>query len=193
MGLETVVEDIREEARAEAQEIRNDADERAQEIIESARADADSIREDARATAGRRIDQERERALSSANLEAKQDLLRARRNLLEQVRSGVEHRLADADGERRRELTEPLLDAAATEFKDDEHIEVYCRAADADLVDDLVADRDGFTRAGEIDCLGGVIVEGADGNIRINNTFDSVIDAVWEDRLKDISDRLFQE
>ena len=193
MGLETVVEDIRADARARADELRKEADERAAEIVAAAEQDAESIREDAETAAERRIAQEREQALSSAKLEAKQERLRARRTVLEDVRADVEERLAALEGDRRRELTAALLDAAAAEFDDADTAEVYSRPADADLVEDLLAEHHGFERAGDVDCLGGVIVESEDAQLRVNNTFDSVIEIVWEDRLKDISDRLFEE
>ena len=42
-------------------------------------------------------------------------------------------------------------------------------------------------------CLGGVVVDSADSRVRVNNTFDSVLDDVWEDSLKDVSDILFDQ
>ncbi len=193
MGLDTVEEDIREEARAEAAEIREAAEERAATILEEARVDADATREAAHQAAEDQIQQERERAISSAKLEAKQQLLQARRNVLEEVRGTVEEELAAMEGDRRRELTELLLDAATEEFEDDAHLEVYTRPVDADLVEELLADREGVERGGDVECLGGVLVEGGGGSVRVDNTFDSILDEVWEDRLKDISDQLFEE
>ncbi len=67
MSLQTVVEDIRDEARARAQEISDAADERAEEIIADAEADADQIREEREAEVERTIEQEREQRLSSAS------------------------------------------------------------------------------------------------------------------------------
>ena len=191
MSLETVVEDIRDEARARADEIRDEADERAQEIIDEAEADAEQIRADREAEVDREISQEREQRLSSAKLQAKQARLGARRDVLEDVRADVETALADLGGDRREELTRALLDAAVAEFDDGDELAVYGRADDQDLLEDVLTDYDGATFAGERDCLGGVVVESESSRVRVNNTFDSLLETVWEDNLRDISDRLF--
>ncbi|GGN91621.1 V-type ATP synthase subunit E [Haloarcula pellucida] len=191
MSLDTVVEDIRDEARARADEIREAADERAEEIISEAEADADLIREEREAEVDREIEQEREQRLSSAKLEAKQARLGARRDVLQDVREDVEQAIADLEGDRREELTRSLISAAVEEF-DDDSLQVYGRADDQDLIEDILTDYDDAEFAGEYDCLGGVVVESEASRVRVNNTFDSVLESVWEDNLKAISDRLFE-
>lgn len=192
MSLETVVEDIRDEARARAEEIRAEADERADEIIADAEADAEGIREEREAEVEREISQEREQQLSSAKLEAKQARLGARRDVLEDVRSDVEAAIADIEGDRREELTRELLGAAAEEFGDSE-LRVYGRAEDQSLIEEILTEYDDATFAGEWECLGGVVVESESSRVRVNNTFDSVLESVWEENLKAISDRLFDD
>jgi len=193
MSLETVVEDIRDEARARAEEIRAEADERAEEIISEAEADAEQIREEREAEVEREIEQEREQRLSSAKLEAKQARLGARRDVLEDVRTDVEAAIADLEGDRREELTRELFAAAADEFDDGAELRVYGRAEDQSLVEDILTEYDDATFAGEKECLGGVVVESEASRVRVNNTFDSVLESVWEDNLKAISDRLFDD
>ena len=193
MSLETVAEDIRDEARARAEEIRESGEAQAQEILEEAEREAEEIREETLADAERQIAQEREQRLSSAKLEAKQTRLEARRDVLQQVRSDVENRIAALEGDEREELTRALLDDAASEFDDATDVDVYGRPADADLLEDLVAEYDGFEYAGEYDCLGGVVVEGTESRLRVKNTFDSVLEDVWEDELREISERLFDQ
>jgi V/A-type H+-transporting ATPase subunit E len=195
MSLETVVEDIREEAREEAAAIREEGEARAEEILDEAEADAERIHEEAEREAEREIEREREQAVSSAKLEAKQDRLEARRDALQDVREAVEERVASMEGERREELTRALLADAAAEFDDGDEPAVYCRADDEALVEDLLDEPafDGLVYGGETDCLGGVAVESESSRVRVDNTFDSVLDDVWEDSLKDVSDRLFPD
>lgn len=193
MSLETVVEDIRDEARERAKEIRADAEERADDIVAEAEADADEIVAEAEADVESEIAQEREQKLSSAKLEAKQMRLEARRDALQSVRSSVEDRITDLDGDEREELTRELLDAASTEFDDDADVRVFGRADDEALISDILDDYDGYEYAGEYDCLGGVVVESDTSRVRVNNTFDSVLEDVWENNLKAISARLFDE
>jgi len=193
MSLETVVQDIRETARERAEEIRAEGEARAEEIVSEAEADAEEILADAEREADREVEREREQRLSSANLEAKQQRLAARRDVLEDVREDVEARIADLSGERREALTRELLDAAAAEFEGIDSASVYGRAEDADLIESLAADYDGYEYAGEYDCLGGVVVESEASRLRVNNTFDSIVEDVWEDELKEIAAQLFED
>jgi V/A-type H+-transporting ATPase subunit E len=193
MSLDTVVEDIRDEARARAEEIREEGEQRAEEIIQEAEQDADRIVEEAEQEVQRQIEQEREQALSSAKLEAKQERLEARRDMLERVREQVETELVDLDGDDREELTRELLDAASAEFDEGEDVAVYGRADDEQLLETILADYDGWSYAGERECLGGVVVESEASRVRVNNTFDSVLEDTWENNLKEISDRLFEQ
>jgi V/A-type H+-transporting ATPase subunit E len=193
MSLDTVAEDIRDEARARAEEIRSVGDERASEIVEDAEADAEEIREEREAEVEREIEQRREQAVSSAKLEAKQARLEARRDALNDVRSEIEESLAEIEGEHRRSLTTSLLDAAAEEFDEGEAVSVYGRGDDEALLEDILEDYDGYSVAGTYDCLGGVVVESEESRVRVNNTFDSILDTVWEDSLKQLSTRLFEQ
>jgi V/A-type H+-transporting ATPase subunit E len=193
MSLETVVEDIRDEARARAEEIREEAEEQADEIVAQAETEADQIREDAETEAKRQIEQEREQRLSSAKLEAKQARLEARRETLQDVYDEVEGALVDLDEETRTELTRALLDAAAVEFDEGDDVRVYGRGDDQALIESILEDYSGFAYAGEVECLGGVVVESDASRVRVNNTFDSVLEDVWEDNLKEISAQLFEQ
>ncbi|WP_042663441.1 V-type ATP synthase subunit E [Haloferax sp. ATB1] len=193
MSLDNVVEDIRDEARARAEDIRQDGQEQADEIVAEAEADAEELLESRKADVEQQLEREREQALSSAKLEAKQARLSARRDVLQRVREQVESELAELEGDRREELTRSLLDAASVEFEDEDEVSVYGRAADEDLLSSILEDYDGYEFAGERDCLGGVVVEGSNSRVRVNNTFDSVLDTVWEDNLKEVSARLFDD
>jgi V/A-type H+-transporting ATPase subunit E len=192
MSLETVVEDVRDEARARAEEIREEGDSRAEEIISEAEADAESIVQQREEEIEAQVQEEREQALSSAKLTAKQERLEARRDALEQVRDGLETHVADIDGERRKELTRSLLDDAAQEFDDAASVEVYGREDD-EVLPELVDEYEGWSIAGTEDCLGGVVVKSESSRVSVDNTFDSVIEAVWDEELKRISERLFEE
>ncbi len=192
MSLDTVVEDIRDEARARAEEIRDEADAEAEEILAEAKDDAEDIREQREQEVERTIEQEREQKLSSAKLEAKQSRLEAKRDILQDVRSDVEASIADLD-DGREELTRALLDAAAEEFDEDDDVAVYGRADDQDLLESILEEYDGFEYAGEYDCLGGVVAESEQSRVRVKNTFDSILEEVWEDNLREISEQLFED
>ncbi|MBZ6495585.1 V-type ATP synthase subunit E [Natrinema longum] len=193
MSLDTVVEDIREEAHARAEDIRSEGETRAEEIESAAREDADEIIADAEAEVESEIEQLREQRLSSAKLEAKQKRLEARRDALAEVRDAVEDELAALEGDTRESLTRDLLEAATVEFDEGDDVTVYGRSDDAELLESILEEYDGYEYAGEYDCLGGVVVESDQSRVRVNNTFDSVLEDVWEDNLQEISNRLFEQ
>lgn len=209
MSLENVVEDIRKEARDRAEEIEADAEDQAQELISEAEAEAEEIIAQREEEIERQIDQERERRISSANLEAKQEILQARREVLSEVRATAEDELASKeavrtttrappsqdkrstfDEERRAELTATLLEDALAEFEG--QAEVYCRPEDTEMVRDILESYEDVTLAGKTDCLGGVVVESPGSRVRVRNTFDSILEEVWSDRVREINDRLFE-
>jgi V/A-type H+-transporting ATPase subunit E len=190
MSLDTVVEDIRDEARTRAEEIRGEAEREAEEIREAAEADAEETHDQRMEAVEATIEQEHEQKLSSAKLEAKQARLEARRDVLAAVREAVEAELVGLDRDTREEVTRALLDAAAPEFDDATDVSVRGRPDDRELLEEILADYE-FEYGGEYDCLGGVVVASEDSRIRVNNTFDSVLEDVWQDNLREISDRLF--
>jgi V/A-type H+-transporting ATPase subunit E len=194
MSLDTVVEDIRDEARARAEEIRTEGRERADEIVADAESDAEEIVETREQEIERQISQRREQAISAAKLEAKQERLKARRDALETVREQTEEELASLSGDRREEFTRALLDASAAEFDAADDIVVRGRAADEAMLEAVLADYEGFSLSDEtVDCLGGVVVESQRSRVRVDNTFDSILDTVWEENLKDVSGILFDQ
>jgi len=193
MSLDTVVEDIREEAHARAEDIRSEGETRAEEIESAAEEDAEEIVETAEQEVEREIEQLREQRLSSAKLEAKQKRLEARRDVLGDVREQVEDELVVLEGDTRKELTQVLLDAASEEFDEGDDVSVYGRADDQELIESILEAYDGYEYAGEYDCLGGVVVESEESRVRVNNTFDSVLEDVWEDNLREISVQLFDQ
>ncbi|MFB6132893.1 MAG: V-type ATP synthase subunit E [Halanaeroarchaeum sp.] len=193
MSLDTVVEDIREEARERVAEIEESAEERAEEIVADAETEAEEIRETAEQEVEREIERERDQRLSSAKLEAKQERLEARRDILEEVRETLEERIANLPDDEREELVRVLLDAATTEFDEGSTLRIYTRPDDTDLLESILDEYDDCELAGTHDCLGGVVVESDETRVRVNNTFDSLLDDVWEDNLKQISARIFEE
>lgn len=192
MSLESVVEDIREQAHAEAEEIRQTAAEEAESIVAEAEAEAETILAEREREVEREAEQLREQQLSSANLEAKQLKLQARREALDTVREQVESRLAELPTDERRALTEVLLEAALEEFDADEELVLHGPAGDEDILADLAAADDRLSVGEPVDRLGGVIVEGTTTRMRVDNSLDAVLDEVWDDSLRSISDALFE-
>ena len=192
MSLEQVRDDIEKEARARADEIRAEADEKAEAIVAEAEADAEEIKQQRADEVETEIDQKREQALSGAKLEAKQQRLEARRDVLDDVREEIEAALVELDDDTREKLTRSLIAAAAVEF-DDDSVVVHGRSDDQELIEEILSEYEGFSFGDSRDCLGGVVVESETSRVRVNNTFDSVLESDWDEQLKELSTLLFEQ
>jgi V/A-type H+-transporting ATPase subunit E len=191
MGLETVVDDIKDEARTRAEEITEEAEKDAEETLEEAREEAEKIKKEEREAAEKRAEELREQEVSSAKLEARKMQSRERRDLLAELRADVRDELAELE-EGREEMTRTLLEGAIEELDEDSGV-VYAAERDAELVKDILGDYDGFKYGGTTEILGGVVVEVSGGDVRVNNSFDSVLETVWNDSLKEVSESLLGE
>jgi V/A-type H+-transporting ATPase subunit E len=64
---------------------------------------------------------------------------------------------------------------------------VHGNARDANEVRAIV----GGNFGGTIDCLGGVVIESADGTTRLDLTFDSLLHDLWDDVVKEVATTLW--
>ena len=191
MSLETVVEDIREKARGDAERILSESDAEGKEITDKARKEASVNRAVGREEISRKIELEKEQKFSSTNLAAKQKTLEKKRDLLELVRQEIENEISQIKGKEREELTGKLIESSIKEFTGVKDVVVYGNLEDEKLLKSLLKKHKGVKYGGEYECIGGVVMESESARMRVNNTFDSIIETVWTEELKNISELLF--
>jgi len=191
MSLETVVEDIRNEALKSAKRILSEAAKVEEEIVGSAKKSASGVKIAGGEEMNRIIRLEREQRFSSANLEAKQKVLEMKQELIEIIRKDVEEEIKNISGKDREALTKILMDSSAKEYENMDDVVVYGQSKDEKLLKSLLKNHKGIKYGGMYDCIGGVVMESESARMRVNNTFDSIIDAVWTEELKNISGLLF--
>ncbi len=191
MGMETVVDDIKDEAREEAEALVTDAEAEAEQMLEEARKEAEEIRNAEEEKAEREAEEIHEQTVSSARLDARKMRSQAEKRLLSNLREEVEDRLSELE-ESREDLTRDLIEDAVDELDQDGGT-VRGAEHDTELVKELVEEFDGYTVGDPVEILGGVVVEGGDGEVRVDNSFDSVLERVWNQELKEISTELLGE
>tara|TARA_A100001037_G_scaffold306786_1_gene355492 strand:+ start:2496 stop:3083 length:588 start_codon:yes stop_codon:yes gene_type:complete len=191
MSLETVVEDIRGKARGDAERILSEAKVEGEEVVDKAKKEASAIRTMGKEEITRRIELEQEQKFSSANLAAKQKTLEKKRDLLEVVRKEIENEISQIKGKEREKLTEELMKSSVKEFVGMKDVIVYGRSEDEKLIKSLLKKHKGVKYGGECECIGGIVMESESARMRVNNTFDSIIETVWTEELKNISEQLF--
>jgi V/A-type H+-transporting ATPase subunit E len=191
MGLEAVVEDIRAKGRTEADRIRAESKQETDTILEAAGRRVAEIKLAAEAESAKQtrhiIDQE----VSAANLLVKRELLNTQKALLDKVHETTRTEIARLPESFHREAIKNLLTEVKKEVSQGK---IQCNARDVAIVKSLIAGHaefSGFTVAEAVNIDGGIIVEGKAGELKIDYSYRTFLDKVWESRLKDASDILF--
>ena len=191
MGLEAVVNEIREKGRREAEKIRAETRADVEEILKNAQVRAAeikvSVEEEAGRTASHTINQE----VSAANLVVKRQVLNAQKKLLDQVYSASLAAVGDLPAEFHEKVLTELLKRAAKEIKKGV---VHANERDLPVVEEIISrlkTLSGYTVGDPVDIPGGIIVESTDGELKIDYSYRTFLDEIWESGLKDASDILF--
>src|SRR5438309_5053622 len=182
MGLETVIEDVLARGRSEAEEIRRATAEERERILRDARVEGAKLLAQRDQEAKGAAERVRIQALARAELESKKIVLSAQKDLLDQVYAAVLDklsRLAESEG-----LVQSLLRAHEEEWRNGK---VYSNARDANAVRSLV----GKNFGGTIDCVGGIVIDSADGSRRIALRFETILADVWRDSIKEVAEVLW--
>lgn len=182
MTLEPIIQRILDRGRAESEA-----------VINAAKAEADStlgrMREGGQENLSRKLNEAREAAdklrtqeIARAELEARKIFLASQRDVLEAVRVEALARLSSP--KIKEEILRTLLDRSEADWKAGK---VYSNTNDRELVRRIVGSRFG----GTIDCAGGVIIESDDGASRIDLRFETLLQDIWEDSVKEIAEMLW--
>ncbi|ADE36945.1 V-type ATP synthase subunit E [Methanohalophilus mahii] len=182
MGLETVIKDVMDVAQATVSEINAEADAEASRIIEDAKQSAKEIKGKRLAKAEDEIQRMQRQELSSANLEVKRTMLNARKEVLEKAYNRAFDEIAGLSADKQESLLKNIIESHESKGS-----RIYSNKESEDIVKKLSS----LEYAGNIDCIGGVVIENEDGSIRLDYTYEGILDSVYEQNLKQISDILF--
>lgn len=191
MGLEAVVEEIRDKGKSEAEKIRAESRQEVGHILAAAHKRVAEIKVAAEDDVARQAAHLMSIEVSAANLLVKRELLNTKKEMLNQV---YQTTLAEIS-----RLPESFHKEAIKKFLTDVKKEmpkgtVYCNARDVPAAKAVLSEhRDfaGFSLGNPIDIEGGIIVESEEGGLQIDYSYRTFLDRVWESGLKDASDILF--
>ncbi len=169
MGLEELrkaIEDQAEKAetvvladgKAEASRIIEEAKQQAEELVVKARVEAEAAKKD------------EARKISSANLRARRIVAEAEEAVIERTLSGLLARLGKMHSTHKTEYAKAFGLLAKQALTEMPGAKIRCAKRDAALAKK-------FGKLGEpIETAGGLLAESTDGRIRIDNTFESLIE-----------------
>ncbi len=187
MPLDSVVQEIYRKGEEQVQAIISEANKEAEKIIKEAEEKAKEILERARVEGEKEAEALRRQEISSVRLEMKRELLNKQREILEAVFKAVEERIKGMDPETKKKVYTALLRKYAMEG-----MVVYSNKEDEDLVKSLIQELGLNAKyGGNVECLGGVVIESSDGELRINLTFEELLNQLYEQKMSELSKMLF--
>ncbi|TAJ45788.1 V-type ATP synthase subunit E family protein [Methanofollis fontis] len=191
MGLEAVVGDIKEKGRKEVAAIQAETQAGVKRILEEAQEQAAEIKQKANEEAERDVQRIVNQEVSAANLAVRREMLNAEKDTLSRVHDDTLAAIAGLPAEIHAQALRTLLPEAAAAIKGGV---VYCNARDIPTVKEILAENKDLTEfsiGAPIDIDGGAVVESADGRMKIDQSYRTFLETVWESGLKDASDILF--
>ena len=192
MGIEVVLEEIREKGKREVEEIRGDTQKQVEEILSKGQQRVKEMEQGVEEELEKQISHIMNQEISAANLTAKRLLLTVQKELFEQVKQETLATILAKPESFHRKAVERLLLQAKEEIRDGS---VYCSGKDLPLVKEILAKRPELAslRLGDPGAIdGGIIAESRDGHLKIEYSYRSILEKVWESGLKEVSDGLFR-
>ena len=188
MGLEKVKQEILERAQAEADKVVEAAQSEARAVMKSAEKQIAGYEhlmgEDLEALSNA----VKRKEVASAELELKKQLLSAKSELIEGVFGDVRKKLGSLSDKKRESHITALLDAARKEVN---VAAVQCSGKDAKFVEASGSGNSRLKVVKNDEMLGGIIAESPDGKLRVDYSYETLLEQVKSKVLGDVAKILF--
>lgn len=181
MGMEKVREEVLAKAKKQAAQIIAEANRQSEDIMKAAEEKAEENKKRAMQETERQIAEMNTRELAAAELEAAKMMLNARKKLMEEAFEEAKSRLAKTPAPERRRHIKRLMEKAKQQI--DVH-KVLCAEKDINSVEGYKSQPAGIT--------GGVIIENKDGTVRVDYSYEALMEKAKEKALKDVAKTLFK-
>ncbi|MBI4153234.1 hypothetical protein HY497_01810 [Candidatus Woesearchaeota archaeon] len=183
MGLQEVKKKIVEEAERQAKLLTDSADAEIQKIDGSVKKEMVEYEKELKRNAEGMLKTAERKEHAAAEFEGKRMLLDAKKAAIDKVVQEARKRLQKLSLAERKKLLEQLMKKAEKEIGVKK---VYVNAKDMPTVK-----RKGID-AVQKDILGGLVAETGDGKISIDLSFDTLLEQLQQDHLREISEALFK-
>jgi V/A-type H+-transporting ATPase subunit E len=190
MGLEAVLEEIREKGKKEANAIRTESQQDADRILAEANQKVAGIKGEAEEVSVKQELRIIAQDISAANLLVKREILNTQKGLLDDVFESTRLEIAQLPESFHREAIKKLLSEGKKEIP---RGTIHCNARDVAAAKSVLAEKEfsGYTLGEPVDIDGGILIEGEGNELQIDYSYRTFMNKVWESGLKDASDLLF--
>ena len=180
MSLEAVKDEILNSAKSQANSMLAEARKEANRIATEAEKKIEEMKSKSESEAKRTMDTIKRQEMSSAELEGKKMLLEAKKQIVEAVFSDSRKKIESLPDKKREELIKKLLEKAK---KDIEIAHIYCSSRDAKFIKEFDVQ--------SADIIGGLIAENNERTVRVDYSFETLLQSIKENELQSISKLLF--
>jgi len=190
MGLEAVLEEIREKGKKEAEAIRAESKADSDRILAEANRKVGEIKTAAEEASAKQAARIVAQDVSAANLLVKRELLNTQKALLDEVYESTRAEIAKLPESFHREAIKKLLSEAKKELKKGS---IHCNARDIAAAKAVLAEAEfaGFTLGEPVEIDGGILIDSEGNEVQIDYSYRTFMNKMWESGLKDASDILF--
>ena len=180
MGLETVKEDILGSAKKEADAMLAEARKEANRITRESEKKIEEIKEKSDAETKKILDTIKRQELANAELENKKMLLEAKKQIIDNVFIEAAKKLEMMDDKKRGAYMKKLLEKAKNDI---EIAYVHLNQKDEKFLKDFKVEHE--------DIIGGLIAENMEKTIRVDYSFETLLQGIKENELQNINKVLF--
>jgi len=181
MALDAVVESVLATSKDKVAQINSEADQEVARILNEARERAAEIKSRKEVEVGHAIEAIERREISSANLEVKRSELNVYKDLTEQVRARFLEKIKNLPKKENEAMLKKMLEPF--DLKD---MKVYSNKRDEAFVSSLAPNY-----GGNLDIIGGAVVESKDGALRYDLAYETLAREVFNNRMKEVSRIIF--
>ena len=180
MGLEAVKGEILSNAREQANYLIAEARKEANRIMKEAEKKIEEMKEKSDIETKKMLDTIKRQELASAELENKKILLEAKKQVIENVFAEARKKLETLDDKKRESYLKKLLEKAKNDI---EIGYIYCNKMDAKFLK-------GFN-VETANIIGGLMAENKERTIRVDYSFETLLQSIKENELQNINKLLF--
>lgn len=180
MGLEIVKEEIVRNASEQESALIAEAKKEADRIMKDMEKKVEELKEKNDAEVKEKIDIMKKQESASAELENKKILLETKKQVIESVFVKAQKKLEGMDSKKREAYIKKLLEKTKNDI---EVAYIYCSKKDSGILKDFKTET--------ADILGGLIAENNDKTIRVDYSFDDILQTIKENYLQNINKLLF--
>ena len=180
MGLETVKEEILRSAKEQSNSLAAEARKEANRIMKESEIKIEEIKEKNDAQTKRVMDAIKRQELAVAELENKKMLLEAKKQLIDNVFADATKKLENLEDKKREACIKRLLEKAKNDI---EIADVYCNKKDSKFLKEFKLEATHI--------IGGLLAENKEKTIRVDYSFETLLQSIKENELQNISKILF--